>query len=142
MRVCHFLPPAARGRFLLILCETLFFRQTFEMKPPKERHQTDREWVGGATPLFEKNAPWTLDEYNLALGKKKKVFLYFKKGFSTDKIEENENYKKVLKLREEIIKENKTLFKDYENIDQFINLVNTDLNHCLKEKKKNFSTTC
>ena len=29
---------------------------------PKERHLTDREWVGGATPLFEKTAPcsvWT-----------------------------------------------------------------------------------
>jgi amino acid adenylation domain-containing protein/non-ribosomal peptide synthase protein (TIGR01720 family) len=24
---------------------------------PKERHQADREWVGGATPLFEKTAP-------------------------------------------------------------------------------------
>jgi ABC-2 type transport system permease protein len=25
--------------------------QAFEMTPPKERHQTDREWVGGATPF-------------------------------------------------------------------------------------------
>jgi hypothetical protein len=25
-------------------------KQAFEMTPPKERHQTDREWVGGATP--------------------------------------------------------------------------------------------
>ena len=27
----------------------------FEMTPPKERHQADREWVGGATPFLEKN---------------------------------------------------------------------------------------
>jgi ABC-type multidrug transport system permease subunit len=25
--------------------------QAFEMTPPKERHQTDREWAGGATPF-------------------------------------------------------------------------------------------
>ena len=25
--------------------------QAFEMTPPKERHQTDREWVGGASPF-------------------------------------------------------------------------------------------
>jgi hypothetical protein len=37
--------------FLLIPCETLFFLQTFKMKSPKERHQADREWVGGATPF-------------------------------------------------------------------------------------------
>lgn len=84
--------------------------------------------------FFSKIGKFTLEEYNLALEKKKKVFLYFKKGFSTDKIEENENYKKVLELREEIIKENKTLFKDYENIDQFINLVNTDLNRYLNKE--------
>jgi hypothetical protein len=39
--------------FLLIPCETLFFRQTFEMTPPKERHLADREWVGGATPFLK-----------------------------------------------------------------------------------------
>ena len=26
------------------------------MTPPKERHQTDREWVGGATPFFDKKS--------------------------------------------------------------------------------------
>jgi hypothetical protein len=46
---CYKLP---RRRFLLILSETLFFRQTFEMKPPKERHLADRELVGGANPFL------------------------------------------------------------------------------------------
>jgi CO/xanthine dehydrogenase FAD-binding subunit len=36
--------------FLLIPCETLPIRQASEMKPTKERHPDDREWVGGATP--------------------------------------------------------------------------------------------
>ena len=29
-------------------------KQAFETTPPKERHLTDREWVGGATPLLKK----------------------------------------------------------------------------------------
>ena len=40
--------------FLLISCKSMQEKQVFEMTPPKERHQADREWVGGATPLFEK----------------------------------------------------------------------------------------
>lgn len=43
-----------RCPLLLIPCETLFFRQTSEMKPPKERHPADREGVGGATPFLLK----------------------------------------------------------------------------------------
>jgi hypothetical protein len=34
-------------------------KQAFEMMPPKERRQTDREWVGGATPFLKKLPPWT-----------------------------------------------------------------------------------
>jgi len=40
--------------FLLIPCETLFFRQTVEIKPPKERRLADREWGAGATRFFKK----------------------------------------------------------------------------------------
>ena len=29
-------------------------KQAFEMTPPKERHQADPEWVGGATPFWKK----------------------------------------------------------------------------------------
>jgi hypothetical protein len=43
------------GLFLLISCKSLQKKQAFEMTPPKERHQTDREWVGGATPFVAKN---------------------------------------------------------------------------------------
>jgi hypothetical protein len=38
--------------FLLISCKSLQKKQAFEMTPPKERHQADREWVGGATPFL------------------------------------------------------------------------------------------
>jgi hypothetical protein len=31
-------------------------KQAFEMTPPEERHQADREWVGGATPFLKKGS--------------------------------------------------------------------------------------
>ena len=42
--------------FLLIPCETLSIRQASEMKPTKERHPDDREWVGGAAPSFRQTS--------------------------------------------------------------------------------------
>jgi diaminopimelate epimerase len=42
--------------FLSVSCKSLQKKQAFEMTPPKERHQADREWVGGATP-FEMTPP-------------------------------------------------------------------------------------
>ena len=41
--------------FLSISCKSLQKKQAFEMTPLKERHQADREWVGGATPFLEKD---------------------------------------------------------------------------------------
>ncbi len=41
--------------FLSVSCKSLQKKQAFEMTPPKERHQADREWVEGATPFLEKN---------------------------------------------------------------------------------------
>ena len=37
--------------FLQISSKSMQKKQTFEMTPPKGRHQADREWVGGATPF-------------------------------------------------------------------------------------------
>ncbi len=77
--------------------------------------------------FYSKIGKFTLEEYNLAIKKKKKVFLYFKKGFSTENIDEFENYKKVLEFRERVEKENKALYRVYENIDQFKHLIQKDL---------------
>jgi hypothetical protein len=49
--------------FLLISCKSMQEKQAFEMTPPKELHQADREWVGGATPLFEKEADHLRDRF-------------------------------------------------------------------------------
>ena len=63
----------------------------------------------------------------MAIEKDMKVFLYFKKGFSTDDLEEYENYKQVLEFRKWIEKGNKTLFKDYETIHQFARFIREDM---------------
>jgi hypothetical protein len=40
--------------FLLISCKSLQKKQAFEMTPPKERHQADREAAGVADPFLLK----------------------------------------------------------------------------------------
>ncbi len=83
--------------------------------------------------FYSKLGKFTLEEYHLAIEKGKKVFLYFKKGFSPTSPQENKIYNQVLEFRENIEKENKTFFKDYKIIDQFKNHINTDLCLYLKE---------
>jgi len=77
--------------------------------------------------FYSKLGKFTLEEYHLAIEKRKKVFLYFKKGFSPTNPQENKVYHQVLEFRERIIEENQTLFKDYETIDQFKYNIHKDL---------------
>jgi hypothetical protein len=66
------------------------------------------------------------------MDKEKKVFLYFRKGFSPQTIDETENYMKLLKFRNMVDKENESLYKDYETTDQFKLLIRNDLEFYLK----------
>jgi hypothetical protein len=50
------LPPAARTLFINIF-KKLAKKTSIWDDARKERHLADREWVGGATPLFEKRVP-------------------------------------------------------------------------------------
>lgn len=84
--------------------------------------------------FYSRIGKFTLEEYKNAIRKKKKVFLYFKKRFSTEKSDELKKYKKVVDFREELEEENKSLFKTYENIDQFRDKIKTDLNLYLTKK--------
>ena len=90
------------------------------------------------TPLLEKCAlvvvifyskigTYTLEEYHLAREKNKKVFLYFKSGFSPKDKTECDSYGEVLELRDEIVKENQLLFKYYDTLDAFTNILYRDL---------------
>ena len=84
--------------------------------------------------VYSKIGEFTLEEYNFAIEKEKKVFLYFKKGFSPQNIDETENYKKVLEFRNRVDKENETLYRDYKTIDQFKIFIREDLELYLKEE--------
>jgi hypothetical protein len=84
--------------------------------------------------VYSKIGEYTLEEYNLAMAKNKKVFLYFKRGFSADTLEEIENKKKVIQFRNRVKKENKILCQDYQTIDQFKHMIRTDLDRYLSRK--------
>ena len=77
--------------------------------------------------IYTKLGKFTLEEYELAKDKKKKIFIYYKIGFLDNK-DEITNHKKVLVFNHKIQKENPHLFKQFTNIDQFINIVTEDLN--------------
>ncbi len=88
--------------------------------------------------VHSKLGKFTLEEYELAKTKVKKIFIYFKIGFSAKSSEENTNYGVVLEFKEKIEQENKLLFSEFTNNDQFVNIIKTDLNlylSDLKEKK-------
>ncbi len=78
--------------------------------------------------FHSKIGKFTSEEYNLAIGKKKKVFLYFKEGFTTKDPIKSKNHQEVLEFRDRVEKEKKVLFQDYKTIDQFIHLIQKDLN--------------
>ncbi|MCP5103942.1 MAG: ATP-binding protein, partial [bacterium] len=84
--------------------------------------------------FYSKLGKFTLEEYNLAREKKKKVFLYFKQGFSPKSIEESKNYQQVLGFRNSIETENKSLYRDYHSIDQFKLFIREDLGLYLKQE--------
>jgi tetratricopeptide (TPR) repeat protein len=77
--------------------------------------------------VYSKLGKFTLEEYELAKAENKKIFIYFKTGFSPRNKEEIANYNKVIEFRDYIVKENQLLFEEFNNIDQFRNIVKDDL---------------
>jgi hypothetical protein len=80
---------------------------------PKEHHQADREWVGGATPLFEKPIDDVLTLY------KKKI-----KGIIAHYIGANDKKEKALRL---FLKKDRATLRDFVNegigkdeVDEFL----------------------
>jgi len=63
--------------------------------------------------FYSKAGAFTIEELRLAMAAGKKVFVYFKKGFSPDSQEENERYAEVLKIASEIEADNRILSKKY-----------------------------
>jgi len=78
--------------------------------------------------FYSKVGKFTLNELRLALQKKKKVFLYFKSGFSPKTKTEYTQYGEILGFKEEVEKESKMLYREYDTVDRFRELLEDDLN--------------
>ncbi len=78
--------------------------------------------------FHSKVGKFTLEEYNLAVKCKKKVFVYFKGGIAPKNIKEFENLQKVFQLKEFLDKENQTIYVDYETVPELANNVQQDMN--------------
>ncbi|MCP4268549.1 MAG: SUMF1/EgtB/PvdO family nonheme iron enzyme [Candidatus Brocadiaceae bacterium] len=77
--------------------------------------------------VHSKLGKFSLEEYELAKTKKKKIFIYLKTGFSPANKEELTNYSKVLEFKEKREQENDLLFKEFTNNDQLRDIVENDL---------------
>jgi nucleoside 2-deoxyribosyltransferase len=78
--------------------------------------------------FYSRVGRFTLEEYGLAIEKDKKVFLYFKTGFSPRASEEHRIYGRVLQLKERVAEDNRTLYREYQIIEEFRRLLYQDLN--------------
>lgn len=83
--------------------------------------------------FFSKVGKFTLNEYKLALKRKKKLFLYFKQGFSPITSDESLNHSKVLELKEQVDEENQVLYQPFKSMDEFRLSVKDDLLLYLKK---------
>jgi len=84
--------------------------------------------------FYWKLGKFTVHEYQMALQKKKKIFLYFKKGFSPENKTENEQYGQVLDFKDKVEKENKVLFRQYNTVGEFEKFLKDDLTLYLSQE--------
>lgn len=77
--------------------------------------------------FYSKVGALTLEEIRLAVNNRKKLFIYFKTGFSPRNSEEYKRYGEVLELKETIEKENRFLYREYQTLWQFQNYFQQDL---------------
>ncbi len=86
--------------------------------------------------LYSKLGRFTLEEYELAKSLDKKMFVYFKTGYSPKSTNAVSEFGKVVEFREKIEKENQLLFQEFDNLDQFRNIVKDDLNLYLSKDRE------
>jgi WD40 repeat protein len=79
---------------------------------------------------------FTLEEYRLAMEKNKKVYVYFKTGFSPNNNAEYDYYGKVIEFKKEIERENKLLYEEYNTKENFNRIIYEDLNKYLSDISK------
>jgi len=83
--------------------------------------------------FYSKAGKFTIEEYNLALDSKKKVFLYFKTGFSPKNKAEIQTFEQLIDFKEKVEKEDAVLYRSFNNIDGFEKTLYEDLNLYLSQ---------
>ncbi|MGE5341688.1 MAG: hypothetical protein ACM3SY_09425 [Candidatus Omnitrophota bacterium] len=89
--------------------------------------------------FYSKTGNFTLEEYHLALEKNKKVFLYFKTGFSPKKKKEAKMYLELMEFKEEVEIGNNLLFREYNELQTFENKLKDDLTLYLSQAFPHFT---
>lgn len=78
--------------------------------------------------FYSRVGQFTLEEFQLAQEKNKKIFLYFKTVPLPNDETRYTQYRDVLKLQETVEKEKKILFKKYDTLESFEKILYEDLN--------------
>jgi len=84
--------------------------------------------------FYSKIGTFTLEEFRFAMAENKKVFLYFKTGFSAKNKAENDNYGSVLALHDEIESGNRIIIKNYKMLKNYRTTLKDDLNLYLSQR--------
>jgi len=84
--------------------------------------------------FYSKVGKFTIEEYLLARKKTKKIFLYFKQGFSPKNPKEHTSYGEVIQFKQAIIEECQTLYQDFITLDKFESILYRDLNKYLTKE--------
>lgn len=77
--------------------------------------------------FYSRVGSFTHEEYRLTVDEGKKIFIYFKKGFSPQNLEESKNYEEVLKFKNQLEEENQTLYVEYGDLNELENCIRKDL---------------
>jgi hypothetical protein len=89
--------------------------------------------------FYSKAGQFTIEELNLAQQVCKKVFVYFKTGFSTTDLDASEKYEGVLKIRKQLHDANQLIPQDYNDLNRFELLFKGDLQKYLHQKYRDCS---
>ncbi len=84
--------------------------------------------------LYSKIGEFTLEEYEKSLQSRKKVFVYFKQGFSPDDVSKATAYVELLRFQERLNRENRILYKKLSGLEDLRMQVYNDLLLYIKEK--------
>ena len=85
--------------------------------------------------VYSKLGDFTKEEYELSREHKKKVYVFFKKGFEVNTLEENDSYRKVLEFRELIEEQGDLQYLNYKEWSELKGYLSDNLSQYLKQRK-------